>query len=366
MNLPKTGITTTIVKNALGVSSNVVSVLCTSNNINMWSRMKPVHIASTSTPDRNSQWWRGSDYRSGISLPNGIVHYKDIPSAMTADGKNGWGYNGPRGGSVSPYRLADFMEYKSDAIPPIHEFSVQKEVEKNGVLQGRVMYSPISSDKTGPGSITLDDIRGAADQVNLGDYYLGMLITDSSGTVMGRVVGGKGNDHFATDYSVSGLDVGKEYTAYPFLARVPMTQYETDLSNTYYTLPNSLPSKFKVAGVSLDVRVYLTAQYNYDADHNKTSIGYNLTVTALRTNITANNNAIYMRFSHNKPLDPIESGEDSENIPNLSLVKDVPYTKRGFFTINKGQAQSMYYIYATLGMGAYTARVLPMEEAPGQ
>lgn len=97
MIIPKTGITTTVVKNVLSISTNKVSELCTSDNINMWSRMKPVHINSPA-PDRSGMWWRGSSLDCGIALPSGITSYKYIPSAMTADKKNGWGYQRPRGG----------------------------------------------------------------------------------------------------------------------------------------------------------------------------------------------------------------------------------------------------------------------------
>ena len=53
------------VASVLGTSATNVSGLCTSHEINMWSRCKPVHIASAA-PDRGmpsdgeGAWWKGS------------------------------------------------------------------------------------------------------------------------------------------------------------------------------------------------------------------------------------------------------------------------------------------------------------------
>lgn len=365
MIIPKTGITTTVVKNVLGISTNKVSELCTSDKINMWSRMKPVHILNTPFPNRLGMWWKGSNSNAGINLPEGIVNYNQIPEAMTPDNKNGWGYERPSGKSFSPYRLADFMEYKSDALPPIHAFSVQDKVEKDGILQGRVMVSPISSDKTGPGSVTLDDIRGGVDQVDLGNYYLGMLITDSGGTILGRVVGGKGTDKLSTDYSVKGLTVNKPYMAYPFLARVPMGQYETDMSNTYYTLPNSAPYEFIVSGTSLQVKITLTAKWVYNlSTGTPTGIRYEATVMSLIQNMLLVKNVVQARFSRSKPNDIIQQGEEYDNLADISLVKNVPQVLKGEFIINEEFHTTPYYIYISLQTGKYTARVVPMMEAP--
>ena len=42
MELPTTGITTTMVSQAIGLASNNVGALCSSSNINKWSKWKPV------------------------------------------------------------------------------------------------------------------------------------------------------------------------------------------------------------------------------------------------------------------------------------------------------------------------------------
>lgn len=44
MALASSGITTSLVGNTLGISNRNVGGLCTSSNVNPWSKWKPIHI----------------------------------------------------------------------------------------------------------------------------------------------------------------------------------------------------------------------------------------------------------------------------------------------------------------------------------
>ena len=71
-----------------------LGTLCQSNNINKWSKWKPVRKAQV-TP----------------------MTAEDMKSV--AYGLYGEGYNKPQGGASSPFRLGDFRNYNHDAYPPI-------------------------------------------------------------------------------------------------------------------------------------------------------------------------------------------------------------------------------------------------------
>lgn len=119
------------VKRALGESSNDLATLCTSNNINPWSRFKPVdnNITFPSNGLYNNKyiwysvnnvrdWWLGGTDSPAIDIPL-CSTFDELKSAY-------WVYNKPKGGSKSPYRLTDFIGYnvleKGYLIAPIHPY----------------------------------------------------------------------------------------------------------------------------------------------------------------------------------------------------------------------------------------------------
>lgn len=109
--LPTTGITTTLVADTLGTSSRDVGTLCTSDNINMFSKYKPMSIAKVSDVDDNDREF----INWGVTVPEPIG-YPIQNGELT---HNPWVYNKPTGGANSPYRLGDFRKYKHDAVSPI-------------------------------------------------------------------------------------------------------------------------------------------------------------------------------------------------------------------------------------------------------
>src|SRR5690554_7998 len=98
MALPTTNITTTIVRNELGVDTNNVGELCVHSNVNMWSKRKPVRDSRLSIPV--NEVGRGSAQNYGLNIPG----YQGDDDLITT-------YERPTGGSSSPYRLGDFRGY---------------------------------------------------------------------------------------------------------------------------------------------------------------------------------------------------------------------------------------------------------------
>ena len=123
MALATTGITTSAVGNALGVSTRDVGALCTSANINKWSIWKPIKYASNNgiTLDIIKSVKCGLTPKTSTilynsSFGNDSVSQVTTTTAATVSGITEWTYTKPSGGSTSPYRLGDFRGYNHSAV----------------------------------------------------------------------------------------------------------------------------------------------------------------------------------------------------------------------------------------------------------
>ena len=114
MALASSGITTSLVGNTLGISNRNVGGLCTSSNVNPWSKWKPIHsTVSTMTLGE----LKNRNYGIQIIQANNPT---SLVSAIKANGNKGYTYNKPTGGSNSPYRLGDFRNYEHSATMPLY------------------------------------------------------------------------------------------------------------------------------------------------------------------------------------------------------------------------------------------------------
>lgn len=112
MALGATGITTSLVGNALGTTSRNVGGLCSSSLVNPWSKWKP--ISSTATT-MTLAILKSANY--GITIKSATT-LTNLLSLVQANNNLGFVYNKPIGGANSPYRLGDFRNYEhSSAIP---------------------------------------------------------------------------------------------------------------------------------------------------------------------------------------------------------------------------------------------------------
>lgn len=105
------------IKAVLGENVNDLGALCTSNNVNMWSKRKPVRSSQqTEMSDANMAsvqygltWSR---YSTAQALLNAV--------ASLGEGVLAWSYNKPRGKSYSEYfRRLDFYQYQHAAVCPM-------------------------------------------------------------------------------------------------------------------------------------------------------------------------------------------------------------------------------------------------------
>lgn len=106
------------VQKVLGKSSNDVGTLCTSDNVNKWSKSKPYNISSLGplvdaekkgTPAQNAE---GIFY--GLKASSTATDLSNLHNAT-------YEYVGvPKGGADSPYRPSDFAGYDHNAVPTIN------------------------------------------------------------------------------------------------------------------------------------------------------------------------------------------------------------------------------------------------------
>lgn len=109
------------VKQILGEPSNDVGTLCMSNNINKWSKHKPVRSETISPDYSDKTEWERHFYTYDVSERPNRFYGMDV--TISNDGNDraddlyderycqNWEYARPLGGSRSPYRLGDFEGY---------------------------------------------------------------------------------------------------------------------------------------------------------------------------------------------------------------------------------------------------------------
>lgn len=95
-------------------TSQDVQAICTSVNINKWSKCKPIDYPKTSPLDRGANEFRGTQDQVG----NGIIYGLKAGAAIQRPEElhsATWEYVGrPKGGLSSPYRVDDFWGYEYD------------------------------------------------------------------------------------------------------------------------------------------------------------------------------------------------------------------------------------------------------------
>jgi hypothetical protein len=123
MALPSSNITTAMVANELGEGTNNVVDLCTSDEINMWSRCKPVPMSAAERLTNLNHWQRGADGMSGLSVSpvsGSTLDFLKTRANVENIANRRWTYRKPSGGALEPYCLGDFRRYDADATNPFY------------------------------------------------------------------------------------------------------------------------------------------------------------------------------------------------------------------------------------------------------
>lgn len=358
----------------LGVSSTNLSVLCTSDKINKWSRYKPVHIVNATAVDRNTLWYRGTNNDCGLT-PVSTNSYSQLPNLYDTNSAE-WSYSPPwgdRGGIVkSPYRLADFDKYDNNAIPPIGDFSCPSEVGQNGTFSCDVVMSTAVVDENeykNAGSLTLNEIYAGGEK--LSNWYFGCLVTNTSGKMMILAAGNKQSDgpfgHGFPTFRTNSLLLNNTYYVYPFLAKNPQEQDEATVANTFLTIPNGSRGKIKIVSGSelAGISMILQAEYEYitnvDDTKQKTRISGEFTVKCEKSSMTFTNNYLMYRHSTSSSL---QAGESQTKLEDFTVSGNGgTYTKTFSFDIPMAYRDKNYVVTLSLQSGNYTKEIVPLVDA---
>lgn len=258
MSFSSYGQRVSLVKNMLSISSNSLSVLCTSTAVNKWSKYKPV---------------------PGIWPQSSTGKYSIDPG-------NDWAYAKP----TNHYRLGDFRNYNSSAKPPVY-------LDEDGSYEETDLYplsNPDHSDwkfivNTTPlsGELSYGDL-------GLSTYYIGFKVTIPGGTVYYKsynaiptfsskiITISAGLNSHVLPYSFTNLPYGVGNFILEFGLCTVQTNGWTTSNPGFFLLPDIAPTINCINSYSFTVHpwVYLTntsmgfdgSGYSYQTSHIATSL----------------------------------------------------------------------------------------------
>ena len=275
------------VKRALGESSNDLATLCKSENINIWSKYKPISCKGDfkEYPIReDSEEIVTSSYskytcvvRCGMNIP--MDTYKNLRNNYGGEGfaingcynlyvDNIYGKNGgisadtttmvsgkhfPKGGANSPYRLSDFRNYNSKAkdnrcLTSLPQYNTVEVYYSSTPKFNCVLYMDTNVDNNT--NLTMDDI---ITDLSLAWSFWIQIRYDSPYNTTDKIYKNYyvGNCKKPTDYIYAGreitFDIGsgdKIIDIVPFLANVRNATLYDDTKIIFISLPGAISFKY--------------------------------------------------------------------------------------------------------------------------
>lgn len=282
------------VKRALGESSNDLATLCKSENINIWSKYKPISCKGEfkEYPIReDSDEIVTSSYskyncvvRCGMNIP--MDTYKNLRNNYGGEGfaingcynfyidnvygivgaihdnrsKSVSGKHFPKGGANSPYRLSDFRNYNSKAISNMFQSSIPTlfiEVYYSSTLKFNcVLYTNTNVDNNT--NLTMDDI---ITDLSLAWSFWIQICYDSPYNTTDKIYKNYyvGNCKKPTDYIYAGreitFDIGsgdKVITIVPFLAYTRNATLYDDTKIIFISPPGAISFKYYPRQINME------------------------------------------------------------------------------------------------------------------
>lgn len=275
------------VKQALGESSNDLATLCKSENINIWSKYKPISCKGEfkEYPIReDSEEIVTSSYskytcvvRCGMNIP--MDTYKNLRNNYGGEGfaingcynlyvDNIYGRNGgisadtttmvsgkhfPKGGTNSPYRLSDFRNYNSKAksntfLTSLPQYNTVEVYYSSTPKLNCVLYMNTNVDNNT--NLTMDDI---ITDLSLAWSFWIQIRYDSPYNTTDKIYKNYyvGNCQKPTDYVYASkeitFDIGsgdKVITIVPFLAYTRNATLYDDTKIIFISLPGAISFKY--------------------------------------------------------------------------------------------------------------------------
>lgn len=231
----------------LGESTGDLATLCKNQNVNMWSKIKPLRIDNPSVQISESdpasgqpKWKYMPDYPGGIKVTpvNTASNLAQIYNGLRA---SCFVYDKPQSGDWC--RALDFDGYNHKAISP---FGVDLYCPKK-VLVGQSVPIYVTERVVNSDSIQMEDMEYSG--ISFGDMYFGCYFSGSftcvhtTSTKLVTFQDGQRMLNEVMDVSTTkttgGLTVGR-YTAYPLISLSTFSGYISNssyMSGTFFNLP---------------------------------------------------------------------------------------------------------------------------------
>lgn len=304
MALPLTGVTTTIVKQAIGLASNSVNALCNNYKINKWSKFKPVRYDNVA-PNRGvgADWWRAHDGNCGLSIPS----YPNIAALFTAvrGGAITWDYLPPTGVAGQPLRLADFRGYEHTAKPPLVPMDLMDTYYSTHNIMGTALDLRVPTEY----ELTISDIGRT---YNLGSMYFGVALCQQ---------GTAGYKYMTESVTMAaggggGIDVPIKnelgtYEVVYFLAANPKPSFsDPDIVNTFIPIPDALQI-VNIQKSTIGVSIYGTMGFIQE-------VNYFISIQNFySSSVSISGCAVTFRYGDNDISEPLEMGEKKVNLGDV-------------------------------------------------
>ena len=306
--LPTTEISTSLVKTALGAGSNDVGTLCTHQNINKWSKWKPVssnkHEGITTTDLINKKF--GLD----------IISKSTIYDLLTYYSKNSiWNYLKPTGGASSPYRLGDFRNYDHSAYKAFNTTQLNSFYYKT---DGKIRNWIYNDQSELTSLIRWDDL-------GYDDYYFGACIAKKSDFQQ--------NTRFTDPFSVKLGEASSTYVDVLIgdldLGDYVVAQYITN-DNVIGTDQHFIP----IPNGYFEVQIKKSALFVIiEGTREGADVDWTLSISnESGSSITLNGVQIIARYGGKTFGSTLESGEKSTSLGSITINANATYNNSGTIT----------------------------------
>lgn len=202
---------------SVGSDGNVASFFTSEAKINKWAKFKPVICSNQPFLDDDRRW-QGDTGLCGFASDS-IVFGSAAELVSAYISGSTFVYEIPSGGTKEPMRLGDFRLYYTDAKAPILSFGYTGQMASNDSSSSSTFTILGNGDIDTAYNLRMSDILpdGAT---ALAEYYFGIIIVNSSGSVVLTKSSGTGigtSASFTQNITVKQTEVGSAgvYTAYP-------------------------------------------------------------------------------------------------------------------------------------------------------
>lgn len=308
-----------------GVNSRYVDLgrLCTHPNINKWAKYKPVRF--NSVVELTEAQIETVGYGIKIPIYSNVQAYVDgltmRPNVLPV-----WEYQKPVGGTTSPYRLGDFINYDKNAIIPFGLFNVTNRASKTGgnpIITGSIGFI----DGSDPYQLRLQDF-------NFGNRRFAMAYRKSGDTTFGTVVGNAGD--FSVDLNVNDANLTNgTYEAFLF-----MTNNVGGVTNILGFEGHPKPNIFDGTGLIFKV-VTQTVTVSIEAMYSQ--FNQNQIIISIKSNnetggaVNLLNSILQVRSSTNECDSTIQEGEVFRGLGTLVAPAGNNIVHSETITIDRGK-----------------------------